>query len=93
MTYKQLKEILHEYYVELYQKATPPADFDELVKNATIDERGDKAIDMDAYVLDDVIVSEIVDTYIKKYKLKHQYLSTFNFHAWLGPIPRSKPKP
>lgn len=93
MTYQRLEEILHEYYLEVYRRATPSADYDELVRNATINERGDKTIDMDAYVLSEEVMSDIVADYIKRYKLKHQYLKTFNFHAWLGPVPRSNPKP
>lgn len=92
MNYAQINNILHEYYVEVYRKATPPADYDELVKNAVIDEHGQENIDMDSYVLSEDVMSKIAESYIKKYKLKGIWLETFNFYAWLGPVPRSKPK-
>jgi hypothetical protein len=53
-------------YRELYKEATPSADFDELVKNATINEQGQKMIDFDAYEIDFDKHHEIVEKYIKK---------------------------
>jgi len=39
------EEAMRECYRKLYKASTPPADFDELVNNASIDENGQKVID------------------------------------------------
>ena len=47
MTRRQTKlyNLVMDCYRELYKEATPSADFDELVKNATINDEGEKVID------------------------------------------------
>jgi hypothetical protein len=77
-------------YKELYKESTPSADFDELVKNATINEQGQKMIDFDAYEIDFDKYHEIVEKYIKKIKLTSYEERGFRFEMFLGCGPRTK---
>jgi hypothetical protein len=54
MTRRQTKlyNLVMDCYRELYREATPSADFDELVKNAPINDEGQKMIDFNAYEID-----------------------------------------
>jgi hypothetical protein len=84
---KQLKKLLYDCYTELYKKATPSANFDELVENAPINERGEKVIDFSAYILDFDISIKIIEKYIKKGKLTFYEERCFRFEMFLGPVP------
>jgi hypothetical protein len=81
---------LHEVFQQAYLRATPSADFDKLLEEAFIDDKGMKHIDYDAYVLDNSIADEIIQEVYKKYKitskLDKQFIS-YNYH--LGASPRS----
>jgi hypothetical protein len=89
MNANKFEQILHAYYVDLYKLATPPADYDELVKNAVVYPDGSKEIDMDSYWITDKLINDTADSYIKKHKLNGLWLKSFNFYAWLGPVPRT----
>lgn len=89
---KEPQDVLHDIYVELYAKSVPSADFDELVKNARIDEEGNKHIDYMAYVLDVETYKEIVDRHIKESKLSAIYKRALNIEAYLGCGPRTMNK-
>ena len=59
MNKTKIDEALMECYRRLYKAATPSADFDELVKNATINDKGKKVIDFMAYELERDLFSMI----------------------------------
>jgi hypothetical protein len=77
-------------YRELYKEATPSADFDELVKNAPINDEGQKMIDFDAYEIDFDKNHEIVEKYIKKMRLTKYEERGFRLEMFLGCAPRTK---
>jgi len=77
-------------YIELYKESTPSADFDELIKNATINDEGRKVIDYDAYEIDFNKYKEIVDKYLKKGKLTFLEERAFKIEMYLGCGPRTK---
>jgi hypothetical protein len=77
-------------YRELYKEATPSADFDELVANAPINERGQKVVDYNAYRLDKFKYEDIVEKHIKKNKLKGHEAKGFRIEMYLGCGPSSK---
>ena len=63
------EEALTECYRKLYKASTPPADFDELIKNATTNENGEKVIDFMAHEICEYEFSEIMSDVIKQYKI------------------------
>ena len=92
MTRRQTKlyNLVMNCYRELYKEATPSADFDELVKNAPINDEGQKVIDYDAYEIDFNKYGEIVDKYLKKGKLTFLEERGFKIEMYLGCGPRTK---
>lgn len=83
----KLVEACFDCYRELYKEATPSADFDELVENATIAKDGRKVIDYNAYTLDRNKYQEIVEKHEKKVPVR--YRKGFHFEMWLGCGPKT----
>lgn len=76
---------------QLYANATPPANFDELVEKADVNERGQKVVDFMSYYVDKDLFEEIVKQTIKDFKLKKEIeLRDFKFLVYLGPSPTSR---
>lgn len=85
-------EILLEIYRRVYAVSEPPADFDELVANAEINERGEKVIKFLEYECEEAVMQNIFDETMKKYKIKGQKEKQFSFSFWLGCSPKTKVK-
>lgn len=66
MTDKKVESIIHDIYVELYLNSTPPANFDELVANAKVNERGQKEIPYMDYYLPIEDIERIISEKCKK---------------------------
>ena len=87
---KNLEKAVHECMVEIYQNAKPKADWNELLKNAKVNSKGQKVIPYKKYKIEDKKLKEIVEKYVKKYKInKGRYQSAFYFAVYLGPSPVS----
>ena len=84
------EEAIRECYRKLYKASTPPADFDELVNNAPINENGQKVIDFMAHEICEYEFSEIVDEVIKKHKIKTHRATPFKNLILLGCSPKFK---
>jgi len=85
-------EILLEIYRKVYAVSEPPTDFDELVANAELNERGEKVIKFLEYECDEAVMQQIFDETMAKYKIKGQRQKQFSFSFWLGCSPKSKVK-
>lgn len=79
-----------ECYVELFKQSNPSADFEQLVENADINERGQKVIDFMSYEIEEKLYTEIVDSIIKKYKFKNYKVQQFKNTIALGCSPKFK---
>lgn len=66
MTDKKIESIIHDIYVELYLNSTPTANFDELVANAKVNERGQKEIPFMDYYLPIEDIEKIISEKCKK---------------------------
>jgi len=89
MTNKAIDKAMMHCYRELYANATPPASFDELLKNASINERGQKVIPYNDYEIEEEKFDEIIEDTIKVYKIKHKILKTsFRNTMLLGCSPK-----
>ena len=89
---KQTKDdkAIMECYVELFKQSNPSADFEQLVENADINERGQKVIDFMSYEIEEKLYVEIVDSIIKKYKFKGYKVQAFKNTIALGCSPTFK---
>ena len=85
-------EILLEIYRKVYSVSEPPADFDELVANAELNERGEKDIKFMNYECEESVMQQIFDETMAKYKIKPYKQKHFSFSFWLGCSPKSKLK-
>ena len=84
------KAIMH-CYRELYANATPPASFDELLENATVNEQGQKVIPFLDYEIEEDVFEDIVADTIKVYKINRSYLKqSFRFTILMGCSPKFK---
>ena len=87
------EEAMMECYRKLYKASTPPVDFDELLKNATINENGQKVIDYNAHEICEYEFFEIMRDIIKQYKIKKHRQDLFKNTILLGCSPKfKKPK-
>lgn len=84
------EEAIRECYRKLYKASTPPADFDELLKNATTNENGKKVIDYNAYEICEYEFSEIMSDVIKQYKIRSHRQDLFKNTILLGCSPKFK---
>ena len=89
-TQKKLKAIVLDIYRILYRESTPQADFDELVANATINERGEKEIDFMAYEISPSKFEFLMEAEIKKHKLTKREKGNIRSTIWLGCSPKYK---
>ena len=90
MKQKKLEEAILECYQELYKNSEPAADFSKLVAEAKINQFGQKEIDFMAYEIDEARHNAIVDSVIKKYKIKNLLASQFRNSIMLGCSPKFK---
>ena len=84
------EKALREGYRKLYKASTPPADFDELMNNAPIDENGKKVIDFMAHEICEYEFSEIMSNIIKEYKIRSHRQDLFKNTILLGCSPKFK---
>lgn len=84
------EEAMRECYRKLYKASTPPADFDELVNNASINENGQKVIDYNAHEICEYEFSEIMSDVIKEYKIRSHRQDLFKNTILLGCSPKFK---
>lgn len=83
------EQVLWDCYRELYASSTPKGDFDELIKNAEINEKGEKVVPFDDYEIDVEKAIEIIDKYKKKFKYKWKK-NAFSSTIHLGCSPKFK---
>jgi hypothetical protein len=84
------EEILFNIYRELYKNSEPVGDFDELFKNATVNERGEKVIPFNDYVISDDKMEEIIKKHLKGNRITKLKQNAFRCSILLGCSPRSK---
>lgn len=90
---KKIDEILTEIYVESYKNSTPSGDFNELVKNASLNEHGQKEIPFMNYELEEEMQDMIIESVLKKHKVKEDYYKrAIRTSIILGCSPKTKLK-
>lgn len=84
------QKIIHDTYVELYNNAEPQADFDELIKDATVNDRGEKVIPFDDYSISRESMDLIIQSFIKRYKINEYMAGQYSMCIYLGCSPKNK---
>ena len=84
------EKILFDYYRRVYKAATPSVNFDELVENATINDRGEKVIDYNAYEIEEGVQEQIIKDIFKQYRIPLYRRKAFQFEFHLGCGPKTK---
>lgn len=88
---KNIDKALMHCYRELYANSTPSESFDELMKNATINDSGQKVIAFNDYEIDESKFDEIIEDTIKVYKIKGNILKqSFRNTMLFGCSPKFK---
>jgi hypothetical protein len=87
---KKIDRIINDIYREIYANAEPPADWDKMLAEAEINDRGQKVIPFDDYEITNKKLQEIIDKHMNKNKISKYYRDKFNFEIWLGCSPRTK---
>lgn len=83
------EEIIMEIYQKIYEVSEPPANFSELVKNASTNQQGQKVIEYDKYYCPQKLMIEIIDNVLNKYKVSKFKQQAFRATILLGCSPRS----
>lgn len=84
-----IDDAIHYCYCELFNNSTPQGDFNELVKNATINKRGEKVIPFDDYNIEHNKLDEIIMLSIKKFKIPKRQHQLFKNTILLGCSPKT----
>ena len=91
MTNKKIDLAIMHCYRELFANSTPAASFDELLKNSTINERGQREIPFMDYEIEESKFDEIMADTIKVYKIKGSILKqSFKNTILFGCSPKFK---
>jgi hypothetical protein len=88
---ERLDDALHEAYRRAYSASTPPADFDELLSRATLNEAGEKVIPYAEHVCDKETMQGILKDIYKEYKIPRIYRNSLSVNFWLGCSPNFPP--
>ena len=84
------EKIIHEIYRDMFKASTPSGDWDELLENATINERGEKEIPFMDYEIDKDEMENIFNKAMKKYRIPKYRIYQFKFTVYLGCSPKTK---
>jgi hypothetical protein len=87
---KKYNDAVMTCYIELYKQSTPSADFQELMDNATINDRGQKEIPFNDYEIEEKLFDSVIDSVIKKYKFKNWEARGLKNSILLGCSPKFK---
>jgi hypothetical protein len=90
MKKQKLEQAMWHCYRQLFAHSTPPANFDDLVENATLNDRGQKEIPFNDYELDYNKFNEILEQTIKDFKITNLYKQPFRNSIYLGCSPKFK---
>ena len=88
MKQNKIDDALFDCYRELFANSTPKGDFDQLVENATINDRGQKEIPFDDYEISEARFQEIIVDTLKKHKVPKSLHKSFSVAIHLGCSPR-----
>jgi predicted ATP-grasp superfamily ATP-dependent carboligase len=83
------ERIMWQIYIDLFKAATPSADFEELVKNSTVNERGQKEINFMDYSISKSDYDCIMESNLKGKRLTKLSKQMITNSINLGCSPRT----
>lgn len=84
---KKLNKMVDDLYREIYKNSSPPADFDELVKNAQYNEWGRKEILFKNYKIKESLFDSLLKDYFVGKRLTKYEKALITNTLLLGVIP------
>ena len=66
-------ELLHELFRRVYRVSSPPANYDELLENAEVNERGQKVIPFDDYECSIDVMENILKQFFIDYNITSEW--------------------
>lgn len=84
----KLQEIILNIYRELYENASPKANFDELLENAELNELGQKIIPFNNYAISEDKMQEIVEKHLNSKRLNKMEKKMISVQVYLGVSPK-----
>jgi hypothetical protein len=85
------EKAMWECYKRLFKESTPSGDFEYLVENATINDRGQKEIPFMDYEIEQDKLDSIINDVISEFKIKPKYRQqAFKSSIYLGCSPKTK---
>jgi len=80
-------------YTELYALSDPPVSWDYLIESAELNERGQKIIPFNDYLIDQEIYYEVINKHLKESKLRKYEKESISRSILLGCSPKFKKPP
>jgi len=80
-------------YTELYALSDPPVSWDYLIESAELNERGQKIIPFNDYLIDQEIYYEVINKHLKESKLRKYEKESISRSILLGCSPKFKKTP
>lgn len=90
MKQEKIDNAITECYRRLFKASTPQGDFDKLVEEAEIDERGQKVIPFMDYEIEEDVMDNIVEDIIEEYNVPKYLKDRFKTTIYLGCSPKTK---
>lgn len=87
------EKILHEMYRRAFASSTPKGDWDKLLEDATVDEKGMKHIPFMDYECEGETMAKIIQDVMKENKVPKARRRQFEIAFWLGCSPKNKINP
>jgi hypothetical protein len=87
---KQIEDLMHVIYSELYANSTPYADFQKLIDTAELNDLGQKIIHFNDYEIDEDLYDTIVKRHLKDCKLSKWRKEAISRGILLGCSPKFK---
>ena len=86
----KIQKIIWDIYKELYANSEPKTDFDELVKSAEKNEKGEKIIPFENYFMEQELMDEIIEKHLKNKRLTKLAKNAIKVNVYLGVSPAFK---
>ena len=87
---KKDEKIIHELYRRSFAASTPKGDWDELLANATTNDRGEKEIPFMDYECELDVMEQILTDVLKENRVPKWRRRQFETAFWLGCSPKTK---
>ena len=89
MTDEKIREVLLTMYRRSFSASTPKGDFDEILKNAKVNDFGEKEIPFMDYYCEISKMEDIIEEVLKEFRVPKYLRKRIERSFWLGCSPTS----